>query len=218
MRFWTRRFNQWQQLCASTVPLLKSSAMAMYSFDFWFWWLSDILLMNIIEGVFSGQRVHSEGSHRWEVVQFRTRECSGIIFTINTAARMCSDVSRRSSLASSGFTSFILGHSSAIWIALSGNFCPSIWTILRQEVGLHKARRHISILTQYWVWPIFERGASKLAAATDNGKPVDILPHVQFTMAEATLSIFFGDASKMTKTDSSLHLLSYHSRNTMTQS
>lgn len=43
------------------------------------------------------------------------------------------------------------------------------------------------------VWPIFERGASRLMTETETGMYIDILPHVQFTMGEATLSIFFGE-------------------------
>ncbi|KAJ5634334.1 hypothetical protein N7528_002176 [Penicillium herquei] len=43
------------------------------------------------------------------------------------------------------------------------------------------------------IWPIFERGAARLKEATALGQHVDVLPEVQLTMAEATLSIFFGD-------------------------
>ncbi|KAJ5733480.1 hypothetical protein N7493_002266 [Penicillium malachiteum] len=48
------------------------------------------------------------------------------------------------------------------------------------------------------IWPIFERGAARLKEATALGQHVDVLPEVQFTMAEATLSIFFGDEYKNT--------------------
>lgn len=43
------------------------------------------------------------------------------------------------------------------------------------------------------VWPIFERHATDLADAARPHKPVDILPHLQATMAKVTIEIFLGE-------------------------
>ena len=61
------------------------------------------------------------------------------------------------------------------------------------DIGQVMARLYLQKLQ---VWPIFERGAARLKEATALGQHVDVLPEVQFTMAEATLSIFFGDVRR----------------------
>ena len=48
------------------------------------------------------------------------------------------------------------------------------------------------------VWPIFERHATDLADAARPHKPVDILPHLQATMAEVTIEIFLGEVRRNT--------------------
>ncbi|KAF3386554.1 Abscisic acid 8'-hydroxylase 2 [Penicillium rolfsii] len=45
----------------------------------------------------------------------------------------------------------------------------------------------------YKLWPIFERGASNLSDAAGPESPIDILPHLESIMAEATLTIFLSE-------------------------
>lgn len=49
------------------------------------------------------------------------------------------------------------------------------------------------------VWPIFERHTSDLADTARPHEPIDILPHLQATMADVTIEIFLGQVRNTTK-------------------
>lgn len=85
----------------------------------------------------------------------------------------------------------------------SGTFFHDMDSVIRDFLGRHmedivpragcpRATGPRAGLIQCPVWPVFERGTARLAAEMQAGKHVDVIPHVQFTMAEAKLSIFFG--------------------------
>lgn len=54
---------------------------------------------------------------------------------------------------------------------------------------------HHTVLIPVLVWTILERKASELAGRSHTKEPIEILPYVQASMAEATVTIFLGQVS-----------------------